>query len=450
MSSSHTILDQLKHALDRESTSRFVLAYSGGIDSHVLLHAMVNYLHGDERRLHAVHIDHGLHNESSKWARICGSTARKLGVTVTTLKLGKRPPAGESIESWARRHRYRLLQTTMMSGDVLLTAHHRDDLAETALLQLFRGAGPHGLACIPVRRTFGPGLLVRPLLAITRTDVAEYASAHRLEWINDPSNATDRYDRNFIRHHVLTAIEARWPAVSARIAHAVTLQQQAAASLDAAADAILKSAISSDGKRLPLAVLYDVDEEMQRWVLRRWFRRADFPIPDAVHLREMQRLFSARQDAQPCVSWKRAELRRYRDQLYLRWARVTPDCAIEYRWQLRRPLALPGGVLSAEISVRGGLNSALVGQREIIVRFRRGGERCHPLDRTHSQSLKRLFQEWAVPSWQRSEIPLVYVGGQLAAVAGYCVCRPFAGRAGEASWKLQWCPDDIQYQTPDH
>lgn len=436
----HSLLNKLKQSLDRDPTRRFVVAYSGGVDSHVLLHAMAGLGRGKSGLL-AAHVDHGLHEDSERWSRICVSTATKLGVPITLLKVDERPPSGESIESWARRRRYRLLQTVMGRGDVLLTAHHRDDLAETALLHLFRGAGPHGLASIPGRQAFGPGLLVRPLLHVTRAEISDYAATHRLDWIDDPSNEDDRYDRNYIRRHVLTVIERRWPAVAARIAHVATLQQQAAACLDAAADAILDPAASVDSVWLPLVVLGGVDGEMQRWVLRRWIVRAGFPIPDAVHLHEMQRLIRARQDAEPCVSWKRAELRRYRDQLTLRWARAIPDCDIDYPWDMRGPLTLPTGVLSAEIVVGSGLNAEMVAARRVVVRFRRGGERCRPLDRARGQSLKRLFQEWGVPAWQRAETPLVFIGDELAAVADRCICRPFAVRAGEAGWQLRWRPD---------
>ena len=133
---------------------------------------------------------------------------------------------------WRDGHRYRLLKSILRAGDVLLSAHHQDDLAETLLLQLFRGAGPHGLASIADRQQFGSGILLRPLLDVTSADIREYARFHDLEWINDPSNEQDRYDRNYIRHRVLPAIQQRWPAVSARIAYAVKLQVRAAAGLD--------------------------------------------------------------------------------------------------------------------------------------------------------------------------------------------------------------------------
>lgn len=441
MSSASPLLDSLRTSLDGLSTRRFVVAYSGGLDSHVLLHVMAHYLTAPTDQIQAVHVDHRLHDDSGMWSAHCAAVARELGIALTGLSIEEEPPTGESIESWARQHRYRLLATVMHPGDVLLTAHHRNDLAETALLQLLRGAGPHGLASIPERQSFGGGLLARPLLNVARATILEYARTHALRWIDDPSNAAERHDRNYLRNTILPLVEARWPAATARIAHGVALQQQAANCLDAATDAILDPVLTADRTRLPLALFHGLNDETERWVLRRWIIRADFPIPDTVHLQEMQRLLKARPDAVPCVCWKHAELRRYRNTLYLGWRREAPDRDGDFPWNLQAPLRLPGGVLSAGRCTGEGLALAAAA-RGVVVRFRRGGERCHPSGRGHSQSLKRLFQEWGVPSWQRAGTPLVFIGDELAAVVDHCVCQPFAAGATEEGWKLSWHDDD--------
>lgn len=435
------VFDSVRDALrPSECPGRYIVAYSGGIDSHVLLHAMARHVGGDKRRLIAAHVDHGLHDDSREWARRCRLTAADLGIEMRLLEIDERPPRGASVEAWARRHRYRLLNSLMRSNDVLLTAHHRDDQVETLLLQLFRGSGPHGLSGIPEQQCFGPGLLVRPLIKVSRELIERYAKAFALAWIEDPSNAVEAHDRNYIRHQILPLVARRWPAACERIEHAAGLQQQAADCLDAAADTALDALRSEDGTRLPLATLAALDENLRRWVLRRWIVRARFPIPDAVHLNEMQRLLRARVDAAPCVSWKGVEMRRYRNFVYLMRARQRPVANREYAWDLVEPLSLPYGMLSAESSTGVGLRKALVAENGAVVRFRRGGERCHPLDRVHSQSLKRLFQEWGIAPWRRAELPLIFVGTELAAVADICVSRAFAADASEEGWTLTWRP----------
>ena len=438
MSSTEPLRHNLRKALDADANRRFVVAYSGGLDSKVLLHAMVDYVGDEKERLLVAHVDHRLHKDSPRWAKQCMADAKGMSVAATVLTIEEELPRGHSVESWARDNRYRLLRSIIQSGDVLLTAHHRDDLAETFFLQLFRGSGPHGLSGIAANQYFGHGLLRRPLLDVTRAEIEAYAETHSLEWIDDPSNFEQRYDRNFIRHSVLPEIEQRWPSVSARIAHAVELQRQAATCLDEAADTVIDAKMDPETSQLLVSTLSKLKNDMQRWVLRRWIVRAGFPIPDAVHLHEMHRLVHARQDAQPCVSWKGAELRRYRDKLFLVWQSRPQAGGDDYPWAFNHPLQLPSGVLSAKLILGRGLSAALVSSGKVVVRFRRGGERCHPTGRAHSQSLKRLFQEWGTPTWLRANTPLVYVNGELAAVADTCICRNFAVKTGEHGWVLKW------------
>jgi len=438
MSLSSSLCDNLRLVLPTGINRRFVVAYSGGIDSQVLLHLMISFVAGQKYRLRMVHIDHGLHKESQQWAQWCTERATEFGVEIAVLKINETPPSGCSVEAWARGHRYRLLESLIEADDILLTAHHRNDLAETFLLQLFRGAGPHGLSGIAERQRFGLGLMLRPLLNCSRADIVSYAEAHNLEWIVDSSNDEDHYDRNYLRNKVFPWIERRWPAATARIGHAVKLQQNAAACLDEAADAVIENGLRIEDSELSVRSICNLNAAMQRSVLRRWIVRAGFPKPDAVHLHEMQRLISARVDAQPCVRWKCAEMRRYRGSLFLLWQAERTACAGDYRWDLTAPLYLPWGVLSTDASIGQGLSAELATSNDVVVRFRVGGERCHPINRARSQSLKRLFQEWGIPPWLRGEIPLIYLGDELVAVVGNCICRDFGAAAGEKGLLLQW------------
>ncbi|HCU91056.1 MAG TPA: tRNA lysidine(34) synthetase TilS [Gammaproteobacteria bacterium] len=442
MSLSNSLCDHLRLVLPTGINRRFVVAYSGGIDSQVLLHLMVSFVAGQTSRLRMVHIDHGLHKESQGWAEWCAETASEFGIEIVVLKINESPPSGCSVEAWARGHRYRLLESTMEADDVLLTAHHQNDVAETFLLQLLRGAGPHGLSSIAERQRFGSGMMLRPLLNYSRADIVSYAEAHNLEWIDDSSNDEDRYDRNYLRSNVFPWIERRWPAAVARIGHAVELQQNAAACLDEAADAVIENGLGTEDSQLSISCICNLNAAMQRSVLRRWIVRAGFPKPDAVHLHEIRRLINARIDAQPCVRWKCAEIRRYRDSLFLLWQTERIAGTGDYHWDLTAPLYLPWGVLSTNASIGKGLSAKLAMSNDVSVRFRAGGERCHPIYRARSQSLKRLFQEWGIPPWLRGEIPLIYRGNELIAVAGKCICRGFGAENGEKGIILQWVRSD--------
>ncbi|MFT4581134.1 MAG: tRNA(Ile)-lysidine synthase [Gammaproteobacteria bacterium] len=440
MDASTILFDELRASLAFTSTQHFIIAYSGGIDSHVLLHSM-SRLCSDKTQMLAVHVDHGLQEASHEWAQHCHLTARDLGVPSHTVTLNERPGRGDSTEDWARRQRYSSIQSMMRTGDILLTAHHRDDLAETFFLQLLRGAGPHGLSSIPQRRVFGMGSLVRPMLNVGRSDIQAYAKLFELNWIDDPSNDSEKHDRNFVRHQIMPKITQRWPGATRRILHAAELQQQAAALLDEVADDRLGSAVEQDRKIIRTEIFAGQDLPQRRWVLRRWIANAGFPIPDSAHLDAMLTLVTARQDSQPRVRWKGAELKRYREHLFLSYQPTeTPRVPVNCVWNIESPLETHAGLLTAKMTRGRGISAELVVHNVVTVDFRRGGERCRPENRQHSQSLKRLFQEWGVPPWRRSQTPLIFVGDAVAAVAGICTCAPYGVTGDEMGWEITWTP----------
>ena len=214
---------------DFPAVARFWLAYSGGCDSHVLVHAAAQLRAVvAERIFHVVHVDHGLQTASAEWARHCAAVCEELALPFTLLRVDARGSLGESPEAAARHARYRALASLMQAGDCLLTAHHQDDQAETLLLQLLRGGGPHGLAAMPALSPFAAGMHARPMLTFSREELRRYAQRHALQWIDDPSNADSGFDRNYLRNSVMPVLRERWPAVARVLARGAGHQAEAA------------------------------------------------------------------------------------------------------------------------------------------------------------------------------------------------------------------------------
>ncbi|MCC7221816.1 MAG: tRNA lysidine(34) synthetase TilS, partial [Candidatus Contendobacter sp.] len=194
----YSLLDRYPHV------RRLIIGYSGGLDSHVLLHDLATHRsRWPERGMEALYIDHGLQAASVSWGEHCAKVCRELGVPFRVLRVQARPPAGESPEAVARRARYAAFAAELDSSTALLTAHHRDDQAETWLLQLRRGAGPHGLAAMPAAARLGEGWLLRPLLEVERSELLAYAHRYDLRWIEDASNASLDFDRNYLRWRIM-------------------------------------------------------------------------------------------------------------------------------------------------------------------------------------------------------------------------------------------------------
>jgi tRNA(Ile)-lysidine synthase len=350
-----------------------------------------------------------------------------------------RAPQGQSPEAWAREQRYQALEKALGEGEMLLTAHHQDDQAETVLLQLLRGAGPRGLAAMPALTRFGRGWLARPLLDFSREDIQCYASQHGLRWMEDPSNRNADFDRNYLRHSVIPRLKERWPGFGRTLARAAQWQAEAAPMLDVLARQDLAACTGRTEGTLSVAALKALDEPRRRQAIRLWLRDLGLPTPAASHLKRiMEDVLNAAWDATPCVAWPGAGVRRYRDSIHAMRPLPGHDPRTVIRWEPSKPLALNIGRLWAEKVEGRGVKAPFCEGRQLTVRFRRGGERCRPEGRRETHSLKHLFQEAGIPPWRRDRIPLVYLDETLIAVAGCWVCHPFGAGGGKPGWVFRW------------
>lgn len=419
----------------------YQVAYSGGMDSHVLLHALAALRDALGVPVAAVHVNHGLQADAARWEAHCRAVCAGLGLACASLSVDARAARGDSPEAAARAARYRALAEWLPEGHCLLTAQHRDDQAETLLLQLLRGAGVHGLAAMPEYGEFAAGTRLRPLLDMPRAALHAYAEHEGLHWVSDPSNFDTGYDRNYLRHQVLPALAARWPAATASLARGAAHQAEAARLLDGIARQDLAAAAGAAPDRLDLPAITALPAARQRNALRCWLRQLTGSTPSTAVLAHILRdLPGSRADAAPCVRWDRFELRRYRDTLYLLRQLPAPGPDVALSWSLAAPLVLPGagGTLHARDVTGTGVRRAALPADGVRVGWRRGGERCAPAGRGQHHELKKLFQEHGVPPWQRTRIPLVFAGERLAAVPGLWVCEPFAAGPGEAGVVFEW------------
>ena len=418
------------------ASAEYCVAFSGGLDSTVLLDVMAELARARGFSLRAIHVDHGLQPESAAWAASCRATCRSAGVPIEVLALGLVPPAGASIEAAAREARYRALSGRLRPGEWLLTAHHRDDQLETVLIQLLRGAGVPGLAAMPARARFGPGFHARPLLDFDRSCLADYAKRRGLAWLEDPMNDTTRFDRAWLRSRVLPAVRERWPAAAATVARSAAHLAQASRLLSeiAAADA----AVIDDEGRLSIEGLARLSCDRQVNLLRWWLRTLGLRPPPAARLAASLRTFLvARRDAAPSLRWDDGELRRYRGRLYAlaplaasSIARTGPVAGVELDLG-------PGlgrfGLVPGE---QGGLCARLAASAEC--RFRSGGEALRPHPERPRKRLKDLCQEMGIVPWMRDRLPLVYVGERLAAVGDLWIDSEFGVPAGRPALRPVW------------
>jgi tRNA(Ile)-lysidine synthase len=369
---------------------RVLVGLSGGVDSVVLLHALSRLM-----PVRAVHVHHGLSPNADAWAKFCAGLCKRLGVPLTARKV-RVLKSGQGLEAAAREARHAAFRK--LPFDVLALAHQLDDQAETVLMNLLRGAGVRGASGMPRETRLTGKRLARPLLDVPREAITAYARHHRLDWIDDESNASDALTRNFIRLRIAPLLSQRYPRWREALARAAG--HFARKSLD------------------------------ERTLLREFLAARGMKAPSEAKLVEMLRQLGAG-GAATRIEHDGATLRLYRGRVFVDKQRPVKDFAA-MQWRGERKLALPE--LGGELVFRSGQGIALQ-YRPLEVRLRSGGERLQPHPRRPRRTLKNLFQEAGVPSWQRDRLPLLFFGDELVWAAGLGVDVRFQGRGVVPQWK---------------
>jgi tRNA(Ile)-lysidine synthase len=432
---SNRFAERFQQVVERLSLAqhRVVVAFSGGLDSTLLLHAL--HSHTPSLSLVAFHFDHGLNVRSADWATQCASVAASLDVEFVSNKLLLGELQGESLEAVAREARYAALREYIRPGDIVMTAHHADDQLETVLLRVLRGAGVRGLTAIHEAAAFGPGLLARPLLGFTRAEIESEAVRLDLRWIEDPSNDDLRFDRNLLRSRILPPLRERWPQAGLTAARLARLMAETESVLGEVAEAELTVAI--DDQRVSIDRLASLSAGRLNNALRYFIRGLDLPVPNAAQLAELTRALGARDDAEAIVSWPGAEARIYRRHLYIHPPRAfVPGKA--GRIAIGVPFSFPAGQLRLVPAdnygipdrwARGGLDIA----------FRHGGERFRPEGSLHHRTLKQWFQEAGIVPWMRASVPLLFHDDELVAVGDLGLAADLPQGADDGPfWRPEW------------
>ena len=432
----------LEEAVSQLPSGRLRLAFSGGMDSTVLLHAVVRVLApcGQVERLTAHHMHHGLSADADLWAEHCRTTAQRLDVAflVDRLDVGRQG----NMEQAARRARYECWSAALEEDETLLLAHHANDQAETFLMRLMRGARGDLLKGIPRERALGRGRLLRPLLHLPRSLLENFARAEGLEWCEDPSNQDLERDRNFIRHKILPLLALRWPEAPALMASASESLAWEFTLLDSLLDESVEQVLE-ERSAVSLGALQSLPASLRLAVLRRALARIGAHSLSEAHLKEILRQSRSPADRMPDFPLGQdMSLVRFAGRLSLRRTSLV-DTSARHCWRLEAALALGHGVISAAAlaSQEGACVSPDV--RELEVRFRNGGERLRVKGVT--KKVSRLMREASIEPWLREGWPLLYRGDKLVGIAGVAVDDALACDDG---WLIHWTPTPTPTPTP--
>ncbi|WP_166423945.1 tRNA lysidine(34) synthetase TilS [Paraglaciecola sp. 20A4] len=402
------------------SPSKIVVAYSAGIDSHVLLHALWQLRERHEFQLSAIYIHHGLSVSASIWQQHCADVCADLDVDFQTAKVTVDLSTGKGLEAQARQVRYAKLVELAPHGSVIMLAQHQDDQLETVLLQLKRGAGPKGLSGMAEyfsrTKTASSQQQVhffRPLLDITQAQIHAYAQEHQLRWHEDDSNQNTDFERNFIRHNISPMLMQRWPHFAKSVSRSARLCAQQQLLLDETTREKLDN-LRTQKDILSINGLLALSEPWRIQVVRLWLDERNIISPSQAILTQLSsQLLTAADDANPIIRWQNWQFRRFENGLYV--IPLTKEI-IPYigSLTLSSPIELPNkfGILSLctnEVSHKQSnvLPVENIEQYPISVEFGGFSRRFTPQDAHHSKPLKQWFKHWRIPPWERSSVVII-------------------------------------------
>ncbi|MBA6347138.1 tRNA lysidine(34) synthetase TilS [Colwellia sp. BRX8-9] len=432
-----------------------LIAYSGGIDSQVLLHCLgsLKTQHAINSDIRVCHVNHGLSVNAVKWQAFAKAQCQLFGLPLDIIEVNVQAVAQKSLEALARDARYQALKSVAKAGDLIVTGHHSDDQAETFLLALKRGAGLKGLSAMQSEMMLGQQLLVRPLLTISRADIEAYAKEYGLVWIEDESNTDERFDRNFLRHQILPKLNQRWPSINKTIARSAEHCFEAQQLLDELAQQDL-IACQSSANKLSVVDLNKLSEARLKNLLRYFLSCHGFLMPSQKQLMQICQQLNAQADKSPVVQLAECCIRRYQGELHL--TGIYQDLSL---WQQNLALALladdkPLDVclpdqlgwlsfsnLSAQVQENSDWQSVIkkpAEQQKVTISFSHENPRCLPQYRQHSRPLKKVLQELAIPTWQRKRLPFIFYDNELVAVVGQFVCQRYLAENSDSAFTLSW------------
>lgn len=422
---------------------RIGVAYSGGLDSHVLLHLLASKL--DIESIYALHVNHGMSKYSDAWELHCKEVANDLGIEFSSWKINEDNNNLSLSEARLRDSRYAALTSWANDRDIICLGHHQNDQVETIFFRLIRGTGINGAKGISKKTRMDNVDIYRPLLDFSKEEIRAYAINEKLSWIEDETNLDDKYDRNFLRNQIIPLLSSRWPFLMKSLTNFSERASTAQLLLNELADEDIEKSINGGLSSVSLYYIQNISEARIKNFLHRWiWRLSNKSLETSMIDQVYHSIFKSKSSASPKVfigpvdHTDSFEIRRYDDKLYAipYESKSSLQDIFPVAWDLISPLTLSTGKLSSTKVKGRGLRYDK--SLEAEVRGRNGGEIIRPPGRNCSKSLKKLFQEEYIPPWLRERVPLIYLNNELAAVANLWIDEKFLALENEQGIELSW------------
>lgn len=402
------VVEQIKQCLERYnlcSIPNVVIAFSGGLDSTVLADAAIKAVSCDAKVV-LLHINHGLSANAKRWQQHCAAQAKHWNVEFRTAEIEVDAKLG-GIEAAAREGRYQQISAMTQEADLILLGQHANDQIETFLLQLMRGAGPKGLSAMPQHKVDKHSRrYCRPLLNLTREHLAQYANENALVWVEDESNAEERFNRNFLRRQVVKPLIERWPVADKSVLRSIEHIQQQTALIEEETENKLNACLV-EGHAIEMMGLCQFSDNWQKQILRTWLGKLGIEMPsEAIMSHIIRDVINSQADAAPVVSWGDASCRRFQQKLYMVKSAANLK-GVSVVWQGEEALQFAdAGILTfSPLFIHSDFAASV--KQNLTVSFSGFGQRFTPAASPHSKPIKQWYKEWGIAPWDREVTPII-------------------------------------------
>ena len=416
------------------------IAFSGGLDSSVLLNLISDQVIPKDR-ITALHINHGINNDSDKWEEFCAQIADGLGVDFKSWKLKDLDKISEDI---LRNKRHEVFKSWADHNDLIITGHHLDDHIETVLFRLFRGTGIKGLEGIREISKVRDINFYRPFLKNKKKEILKYAQEHNLSWVEDDSNRESKFSRNMIRNDLMPKIISRWPSIGKSIGK---LSEEAKWNQKILTDIAREDLAYIDARKdkINMQRLKTLSNERQKNVIVFWLNNQNaIYVPSKLIFQILSSIAEPSSESRSFIIHSDSPNNDIRVIVSSKEIRMVDQGSLKplpenlrVNWDLKNSIKIPSGELSTQESYGKGLDKKYL-KDNVIIKARVGGERCKPFGRDKSQKIKNLFQEFEIPDWKRNSIPLIYINDRIAAVGDLWVCDEFHTNLDESGISIVW------------
>lgn len=427
----------LEKTINQYKNKSFLIAYSGGLDSTVLLYQFIKIKRKIPHiKIRAIHINHNLNLVSKAWMEHCKKFCNTYNISLIIENIYLDNNAN-NIEEKLRIKRYNIIYNHLFINEILLTAHHMNDQCETLILSLKRGSGPTGLASMSFETPFGNKKIVRPFLTKTKKELELYAYCNKLNWIEDFSNLNVNYDRNFIRHKIIPILEKKWPFFVKNCFRTSYICQKEKILINTFLNEKICNLIRLNDS-LNIQNFKNIKKEICIGLIRYWISLKKIKMPSYKNIQCIynQMIFS-RIDANPKIILKKYEIRRYKESLFFIKTQPNLKNTILFWHNTNIKLVLPNNLGNL---IQNGTGIALPAPKKnqlINIRFQHEGN-ILILGRDKKRKIKKIWQEKKIPPWLRNQIPLLFYNNDFISALGVFVVNV---KNKKDTWIISWQND---------